>query len=245
MRPTRHVPIVAVLAALSASCADVAPIGGPEAVPSFSSGSGSAGSGTASFIVYPSQQSTFVLGDHRIRFSENAVCDPARSTYGAGEWDRQCEVALGGVRITARWWTDDRGHPRIDFQPSLRFNPASNVTLWLMDKDASEDPRYKMFWVDPSGALVDESVADTSVATHVANSGHMYRRVKHFSGYTLSTGRLGLGLEVELSLDRNGARPTPPEAPKSGHLVASGRARKSGHLVATGRNADDDDTDDR
>jgi hypothetical protein len=219
MRPTRHVPLIVLLAAV-AGCADVAPTGAP----SLASGSGSAGSGSASFVVYAGSPATFVLGEHRLAFDKNAICDPTVSTYGPGEWDRPCVVAQTGVRITATWSTDDRGHPVIDFQPALRFSPESNVTLWLMDKDASEDARYKIFWVDPRGALVDESIADSSVATHLGSNGYMFRRVKHFSGYTLSTGVLGREGEAEMYLRRTGGGRLAKPAPlKSGHLVATGR----------------------
>ena len=228
MPPFSRTPAVRGLSALAgllliaaAGCRDAA--GPASAAPALASGPGSAGSGSAAFTVYAATPSTFVLGEHKIKFDANAVCDPATSGYGALAWDQPCAPAAA-TRITAAWWTDERGHPRIDFQPALRFNPAARVVLALMDKQAAGDPSYRIVWVDEQGALVDEAAQDTSVATHLATSGYLYRRVKHFSGYTVSTGRLGYdGLDVSLR-----SVPTVPPGPtplQSGHVVATGRVR--------------------
>lgn len=228
MPPFSRTPAVRGLSALAgllliaaAGCRDAA--GPASAPPALASGPGSAGSGSAAFTVYAATPSTFVLGEHKIKFDANAVCDPATSGYGALAWDQPCAPAAA-TRITATWWTDERGHPRIDFQPALRFNPAARVVLALMDKQAAGDSTYRIVWVDEQGALVDEAAQDTSVATHLATSGYLYRRVKHFSGYTVSTGRLDAS--AELWLDRGTSPIAVPEPLQSGHVVATGRTEQ-------------------
>jgi hypothetical protein len=196
MRAFRKILSVAAVAGatLLGGCSDDAP---QPLAPSLASGKGSAGSGSVSFLIYPNNPFTAVLGEHKISFDRDAICDPKVSSYGVTEWDKPCQVAAGPVKITAKWWTDSRGHPQVDFQPALRFNPRSNVTLYLMDKAASQDAsNYRILWVTSLGVQVDESILDPSVATRVASNGYLYRRVKHFSGYTISTGRLEFGSEL-------------------------------------------------
>src|SRR5215211_3644690 len=95
------------LALLALTCAAAGPASAAPAAPALASGSGSAGSGSATFTVYAGTPSTFVLGEHKIKFDANAVCDPATSGYGALAWDLPCAVAPA-TRITATWWTDER-----------------------------------------------------------------------------------------------------------------------------------------
>jgi hypothetical protein len=146
--------------------------------------------GIESFMVRPGEARSFVIGDHRISFDADAICDPRTSTYGPGEWDAPCEVARKPVRITATAWTDEDGNPRVDFEPALRFRPDAQVTLYLKDKDRAGDiAGLTILWVDPAGNLVDESLDDPSVSTYIGPNGSLYRRVKHFSGYLVSLGR--------------------------------------------------------
>lgn len=186
MRIRRPLPVLALLAGtLLGACGDQ----GPTAPEAAHLSIAPLGANVTTFVVQPGSPSTFVIGDHKIRFDANAICDPLRSSYGPTEWDRPCVVAPAGVAITATWWKDANGRPQIDFQPALRFNPASNVTLWMMDREASLDAAAQILWIAPNGKRVDEAVADPTVATQVGSNGFMFRRIKHFSGYTVSTGR--------------------------------------------------------
>ena len=146
--------------------------------------------GITSFMVHPGRATSQLLGEHRIKFDADAICDPRTSTYGPGEWDAPCEVARSPVRVTATTWRDANGRPRVDFEPALRFHPDANVTLYLMDREASADTaNATIYWVDPLGNLVDESLTDPSVATYVGPNGFLFRRLKHFSGYVIVIGR--------------------------------------------------------
>lgn len=174
-------------AVLATACREGAPPTAP--APSLAIGVGLQ-EGITSFMVRPGESRSYVMGDHKISFSANAICNPDISTYGPGEWDAPCEVVKTPIRITATAWTDEHGRPRIEFEPALRFHPDANVTLYLMDKAASADSmNAKILWVAPDGALIDESLTDPSVATYVGPNGFLYRRVKHFSGFTVSTSR--------------------------------------------------------
>jgi len=176
-------------AALTTACRDESPPVAPGAAPSLSTGANAPESGTVTFIVPPDKGLAQNIGDHKIKFSKGAICDPALSSYGTGEWDQPCTAATVPVQITAYYWKD-RGHPRIDFYPALRFNPKAKVYLYLMDKSLSQDPSERhIAWVDSTGAVIDESLTDPEVATYVGKNDYLYRRIKHFSGYLIASGR--------------------------------------------------------
>jgi hypothetical protein len=141
------------------------------------------------------QEDSFLLPDGaRISFPAHSVCDVAGSSYGAGEWDQPCEPQQDNVVITVRSWSDSAGRPRLDFQPAMRFNPAAGpVVLSLVTPDPAGTSLAIRYC--PEGALaavdcVDESLADADLVTYLeAESGTYFRRVKHFSGYNLASGR--------------------------------------------------------
>src|SRR3712207_5450446 len=128
MRLSRKLLSLFALTTVAAGCRDAS---GPDAAASALAARGpvAPSSGSPTFVVFPNNTGKFYLGQHRIYFARNAICDPATSSYGPGTWDQPCAVAPGPVTITATWWTDEAGNPRIDFQPALRFNPISEVQL--------------------------------------------------------------------------------------------------------------------
>ena len=224
MHFTRSLSALALAALAAVGCRDASgPAEGaaPAAVPSLAKrADSSSSSGTATFEVSPNNPAKVTLGEHQVSFARNAICDPATSSYGPGTWDAPCAVVGGPVLITATWWTDEEGNPRIDFQPALRFNPVSEVQINIKDRRVATNPEaYRIFWVDAEGLVHDESLADSSVATQIGVNGQLYRRVKHFSGYTVSSGR---DLMLETDLAPRAPRPT---ALRSGHVVATGRAQ--------------------
>ena len=169
-----------------AGCNDtaVAP-SAPHATPSLA-----ASVGTTVFTYDPNAGVTYGLpGGHKIAFPINAVCDPSLSSYGATEWDKPCAPLVAPVAITATTFTDDRGHPYIDFQPALRFVPGAEVVLYVKDKAAADDSTSTIKWCGSDGTCVDESIDQPSVATRRdAKNGIVYRLIKHFSGYLISAG---------------------------------------------------------
>jgi hypothetical protein len=150
------------------------------------------------FTVDPAKNETFVsMGEHRIVFPAYSICDPSRSSYGPAEWDAPCEPLSAPITINADTMTVD-GHPYLRFSPELRFVPSADPRQWVMlymkDPSASDPlvgPTLQILWVAPDGSLIDETLTDPTLATRVqGESSIIYRRVKHFSGFLVSAGRV-------------------------------------------------------
>ena len=155
------------------------------------------------FTVNPTKNETFVyMGQHKIVFPANSICDPATSSYGPAEWDAPCEPLTTPITITADTMSIN-GHPYIKFSPALRFVPTADPKQWVMlyMKDASASdplvgPTLTILWEAPDGSFVDETLSDPTLATQVQGSSSIvYRRLKHFSGYLVAT-----RAEVEIEL---------------------------------------------
>lgn len=141
-----------------------------------------------SFTYEPSDSArVYDLGDgHQIYFPDGAVCDPAVSSYGPGEWDAPCAPLTTPIQITATRFHDAEGNPYVDFTPALRFVPGKPVTLFLHDPDAVLDARAEIAWCSDGGLCVTES----SPTHRDVESGILFREIRHFSGYMISAGRL-------------------------------------------------------
>jgi hypothetical protein len=136
----------------------------------------------------------FDLGNgHKIDFpyAAGSICDPAASSYGAGEWDRPCAASKTPVTITAKSWVNAAGLPQTDFEPAMRFVPGhkKSVLLSLKDKDLEYAAGQQVLFCTADGC-VDESAADASVKTVYDSTNGFWRRpLKHFSGYSVGVGR--------------------------------------------------------
>jgi hypothetical protein len=139
----------------------------------------------------PSTNTTWVIGGlHKLQIAAGSVCDPATSGYGPSLWDAPCATATQPVTVTAKAWTSAEGHPVVTFSPDLRFAPGKVNTLWLNDRDAAQAGGAIVWCPSDGSACVDEGAADQAVATRTdAPNGKMYRRLKHFSGYTVVANR--------------------------------------------------------
>jgi hypothetical protein len=151
------------------------------------------------FTIDPTSATLFTVGrTHALYIPAHAVCDLATSSYGPGEWDRPCTPMTAPLVITAKSWKNAQGLPQVDFSPSLRFNPnaGGDVTLYLAvtsHKKLESSPTI-LYCTTVGAACVDEQLADPSLATHVDRQrGFAYRRIKHFSGYNVSSGRVSDG----------------------------------------------------
>lgn len=125
-----------------------------------------------------------------VNFPARAVCSTS-SSYGPGTWDSPCALSDTAVTITVYSWLDANGHPTVVFKPSLRFAPKQTVTLTLEDTTASPSNVPPILWCDNSLKCIDESLTDASAKSAYTTYGgisYVYRRVKHFSGYTLGAG---------------------------------------------------------
>ena len=138
----------------------------------------------------------FRLGNHGIFFPGDAICDPASSSYGTAHWDEPCAVLDAPLRIHAEVRTQD-GRSWVDFTPALRFAPSADSTRWVQIYLYSDDafdpqnlPELSILWSPGIGDPgVDESVDDATLRTFVdPEAGIAFRRIKHFSGYSVSSG---------------------------------------------------------
>jgi hypothetical protein len=148
---------------------------------------------TARFTVYPWSSQTFVFeGTNAIKFSASSICDPAISSYGPTQWDKPCSPTTRPVTITVKKFHNAFGALTTEFQPALRFNPASNgVFLYLEDDDRTISPWFKQInYCTDLGVCIDEALTDPSLATYYNSYKNLHaRRIKHFSGYSVAIGR--------------------------------------------------------
>ena len=138
------------------------------------------------------QEDSFLLPDGaKITFPAHSVCDVATTSYGPGEWDNACAPQQTNVNITVRAWVDSAGHPRLDFSPRMRFNPAAGpVVISMVTTNPAGTSLGINYCPDGAAECVDESIADADLQTYfTAATGTYFRRVKHFSGYNIAAGR--------------------------------------------------------
>ena len=145
---------------------------------------------TADFTVTPSG-GRFAIGLHTVSFPVNSICDPASSTYGPTEWDAPCRALDRPIQIHAEMRSAD-GRSWVDFSPSLRFVPTSDPRQYVMltmrrGVASSVTPILWAAYLGASG--VDDAAGDPTLTTYAAADGvSEYRRIKHFTGYVISTG---------------------------------------------------------
>lgn len=146
--------------------------------------------GVYSFTFDPSKDQSFDLGPNHLDIPRNAVCELDNTEYGVEYWNKPCQAERGLVTITATISNAKSAHPRIDFQPAMRFNPRTDVELYIYAKRASKKDAAMLvmqYCSGDHGDCVDESLTDKDLATNV-DSRHnvVFRRIKHFSGYVVA-----------------------------------------------------------
>jgi hypothetical protein len=161
----------------------------------------------AQFNVTPAGGTYNIVGrKFRIDFPAGAICDIPTSSYGPGTWDEPCVSTAQTVKVSTKIWLDADGHPHIDFQPAMRFQPtlANGVVLYLKDRNAQYQHDLSILYCVTDGGCRDESLIDPSLQTMIDSAdGIVYRRIKHFSGYNVTAGRAADAEVVEgtVSLD--------------------------------------------
>ena len=138
---------------------------------------------------------TFTMGKHSINFPGNSICDPAKSSYGVGTWDEPCKILREPITIHAEVRKID-GKEWVDFTPSLRFAPGKEVYIWMYTDQVmaqADSKALNILWAPYFGAAgVDESLDDPTLVTgYLPQYSIVYRRIKHFSGYMVASGRTG------------------------------------------------------
>lgn len=209
--------VLTLTAMLAAGCSDSTVAPKTAATDSTLPGGGSTATLTGtdttrfSFTIDPYRSNFYYLGaGNSITFPAGSLCDPTRSSYGMGEWDRWCPVANQSVTVNAKAWLDRYGQPHLDFDKHVRFVPSANPANWVM-LTLSDYGSGINLWTniaycqtEQQTSCIDESKTDPTVAT-VTNpiTGKVTRRVKHFSGYSLTSGR-----DDEAMLSRVGSSAT-------------------------------------
>ena len=113
----------------------------------------------------------------------------ATTPYGPNFWNQECAEEQGSVTITAVIRNAQTNSPSIEFSPAMRFSPDRNVQLYLkVDNAATLSSMAKVLYCGPFSTLcTDESVSDSSLRTTIdAANNTVFRRIKHFSGYTVA-----------------------------------------------------------
>ncbi|HEY0997325.1 MAG TPA: hypothetical protein VGD77_15120 [Gemmatimonadaceae bacterium] len=193
MRPNQRLSLalLALLAAVS-GCSDVsAPTATVAVDPQPQLALVNGATYTARFVVSPSRSTTFGDGVNSLYFPAGAVCDPALSSYGPGEWDKPCTTISRDLTITVvATVANDRVN--LDFSPSVRFHPERAVWLVVQNdaiKTAWQPENWVILYNPGNGSLIDEGASDRSLVTYVnRTTGTALRRIKHFSGYQVGIG---------------------------------------------------------
>ncbi|MDB4916823.1 MAG: hypothetical protein JWM95_4467 [Gemmatimonadetes bacterium] len=159
---------------------------------------GSSGNNTSSDFTISPAGGRYIVGNHVVEIPANAVCDPDKSSYGPGTWDSSCKTIKSSLKIHAEVRTSTSGRVWLDFSPNIRFAPSADADNWAYiwfwapaAIGASDLSKFNVLYASSiGGATTDESVQDPSLRTYVdTRFGIVKRRIKHFSGYTSSSGK--------------------------------------------------------
>jgi len=143
--------------------------------------------GVQTFTYSPSTGVTQRLGDNVISIPAGAVCK-ADGYYATRQWDQPCTPVNHKVTFTATTFTNADGAPYVEFSPAVRFAPNKEVDLYLRDGVRTTASVITIVWCPTVGNCVDESTDATMVTNRVGKSSILVRRIKHFSGYMMTSG---------------------------------------------------------
>jgi hypothetical protein len=161
--------------------------------------SGHSRRGQTDFVLTP-DGGDFRFGEFTLHVPAGAVCDPS-SEYGEQYWDAPCQRLHRAVRVRVMMGEED-GQQWIDFSPDLRFAPSQRENRWVtlstqrpvtQLQEALERGTigaYALLYAPTIGENpVDEAKRDNSLVTHIQmGDGTIWRRIKHFSGFVISSG---------------------------------------------------------
>jgi hypothetical protein len=192
--------------------------------------------GTVDFRYDPAAGVIQRLGNHVLVIPAGGVCDPATSGYGPDTWENDCEPLTHSIIITATTLSDSAGHPYVDFQPALRFVPTLETNLYLYDGERDSATVLSIDYCNADVVCVDEALTDSTLATYrVGVSRFLVRRIKHFSGYNISSGGDCPGAIV---MDPDGGLWCDDGSRgfnRSGYMVASGLGKTDGAATSVRR----------
>ena len=145
--------------------------------------------GTYTVVVDPTRDQSFNLGPNHLDIPAGGICTLGKSGYGAKFWDKPCAPETLPVELTVIIKNASSEHPSIDFFPAMRFNPKRTVQLYMYAPHVSmqDSKNWQMFYCPDKGGCFDESLTDKSLVTNIDYANNvLFRRVKHFSGYTVA-----------------------------------------------------------
>jgi hypothetical protein len=173
--------------------------------------------GTYRVTFNPQRDQVFSLGPNRLEIPANAVCALGTSSYGAAFWNAPCTPETSPVQLTVTVRNASSDHPSVDFNPAMRFNPQTNVQLYIYVPNVSQtDAKNWVITYCPnsgsgsgslstsnsgsgsssgsSGQCVNEALTDPDLRTFVDYDANvLFRRLKHFSRYQVDSGGIIYG----------------------------------------------------
>jgi hypothetical protein len=143
--------------------------------------------GVYTFTVDPNSSQTVSFGKSYVSFPAGSICALGTSSYGPSTWNDSCVAETGPVTITATVRNAQTNNPSVDFEPAMRFSPATTVQLYLYVTNAATLSNMTVMRYCSATGCVDESITDASLQTSIdATQGLVFRRIKHFSGYVVN-----------------------------------------------------------
>ena len=174
--------------------------------------------GTYRVTFDPKKDQVFSLGPNRLEIPANAVCALGTTSYGPAFWNAPCTPQTTPVQLTVTVKNASSDHPSVDFQPAMRFNPQTNVSLYIYVPNVSQaDAKNWVITYCPnsgsdstgtlssssgsgsasgssSGQCVNEALTDPDLQTFVDyDASVLFRRLKHFSRYQVDSGGIIYG----------------------------------------------------
>jgi len=151
--------------------------------------------GTYRVTFNPQQNQVFSLGPNRLEIPANAVCNMGTSGYGSSFWELPCAPETRPVTLTVTVKDASSDHPSVDFQPAMRFNPQTVVSIYFyVPRVTREDAKNWVITYCPnsgpgSGKCVNEADTDPALRTFIDyDKNILFRRLKHFSRFAVEDG---------------------------------------------------------
>ena len=122
--------------------------------------------GTYRVTFDPQRDQVFSLGPNRLEIPANAVCALGSSSYGAAFWNSPCTPETNPVQLTVTVRNASSDHPSVDFQPAMRFNPQTNVQLYIYVPNVSQaDAKNWVITYCPNSGSGSGSLSTSSLSS--------------------------------------------------------------------------------
>lgn len=158
--------------------------------------------GTYSFVIDPRVDQVVALGKSSVVLPANSICALGVSGYGPTLWDNGCNPQRKPFTLIVTVAGSGTDNAALDFQPAMRFDPTTTVTMSLYVASLKTNSTYNwtiFYCPTPDGkpgqrlgtnlmradpTCVDESLTDPSLkAVPDYTNSVLVRRLKHFSFY--------------------------------------------------------------